>query len=132
MTNMMDGTGYSEPSTTRRNLQPPQPQPDPSSGSTMLSTASGIALSGGMIFNALAAGNEDAVDNEKVTLDECVSHPTPFGEYHYHMWSPCIQKGNGWASTTTSPNMCKDDKECYQDPVTFAISKAWTDTQTYG
>lgn len=89
-------------------------------------------ISGALIFNALAAGNADAVENEYVTLDECISHPTPTKEYHYHMWSPCTIKGNGWASTTTSPNMCINDEKCRDDPVQFAINAAWTDTQTYG
>lgn len=89
-------------------------------------------VSGALIFNALAAGNADAVENEYVTLDECISHPTPTKEYHYHMWSPCTIKGNGWASTTTSPNMCINDEKCRDDPVQFAINAGWTDTQTYG
>ena len=88
-TNMLEGTGYTENTTTAngdgvRMLQPPQP-----SGPSQLTTASGVAISGAMIFNALASGNMDAVENEWVTLDECISHPTPYGEYHYHMWSPC-------------------------------------------
>ena len=108
---MMDGTGYTEyDSNGLRKLQPPGPI-------SQLSTASGIAISGANIFNALAAGNLDAVENEWVTLDECISHPTPTKEYHYHMWSPCAQKNNGWASTTTAPTMCKDDENCRSDPV---------------
>ena len=83
---MMSGTGYTENTTDAvRMLQPPGP-PGPVS---QLSTASGVAISGAMIFNALAAENLDAVENEWVTLDECISHPTPTAEYHYHMWSPC-------------------------------------------
>ena len=85
-----------------------------------------------MIFNAMAAGNADAVENEWVTLDECLSHPTPFGAYHYHMWSPCYKKGNGYASTTVAPEMCKDHENCRKDPITFAINAAFTDTSTYG
>lgn len=112
---MMDGTGYTEyDSDGLRRLQPPGPQPGPIS---QLTTASGVAISGANIFNALAAGNLDAVENEWVTLDECISHPTPTKEYHYHMWSPCAQKSNGWASTTTAPTMCKDDENCRADPV---------------
>ena len=65
-----------------------------------LSTAGAIALSGALLFNALAEGSVDAVENECITMDQCLSHPTPNGEYHYHSWSPCLQKGNGWASTT--------------------------------
>merc|ERR1712087_46558 len=104
---MMDGTGYTEyDSNGLRKLQPPGPI-------SQLSTASGIAISGANIFNALAAGNPDAVENEWVTLDECISHPTPTKEYHYHMWSPCSDHDvcNGafidgnyvYLSTTTFP-----------------------------
>ena len=85
-----------------------------------------------MIFNALASGNQDAVQNEWVTLDNCLTHPTPYGEYHYHMWSPCYKKGNGYASTSVAPNMCKDTMECHKDPMQFAINAAFTDTSTYG
>ena len=72
---MMTGTGYQEYTNSalegNRNLQPQRPSD--------LQTASGVALSGAMIFNGLAAGNLDAVQNEWVTLDECLTHPTPFG-----------------------------------------------------
>ena len=99
--NMLSGTGYTEydssgqPTTTSegRHLQQPGPP-----GQMM--TADGVFVSGGQIFNGLASGNLDAVENEWVTLDQCLSHPTPFGEYHYHQWSPCAIKGNGWASTS--------------------------------
>jgi len=48
-----------------------------SGGVEALSTASGIGLSGAYIYNALAGGNVDAVENEGDTLDVCLSHPTP-------------------------------------------------------
>ena len=57
---MMSGTGYTEYTDT---LEGPPAPPG------QLSTASGIALSGAMIFNGLAAENMDAVQNEWVTLD---------------------------------------------------------------
>lgn len=44
-----------------------------------LSTAAGIGLSGGYIFNGLAGGDTDAVENEGDTLDVCTSHATPDG-----------------------------------------------------
>ena len=53
-------------------------------------------------------------------------------EYHYHMWSPCAKKGNGSASTSAAPGMCKDSDDCKKDPISFAISKSYTDTSTYG
>lgn len=124
--NMLAGTGYTE-YTTNGVVTNEQPGPP-----SQLSTASGIAVSGANIFNALAAGNEDAVENEWVTLDQCLSHPTPFGEYHYHMWSPCAMKGNGWANTSTAPDMCKDLNACHSDPIGFAVNKGWTDETQYG
>ena len=47
--NMLDGTGYTEYTDSAANPQPTPP--------SQLNTASGIAISGAMIFNALAAGN---------------------------------------------------------------------------
>lgn len=44
-----------------------------------LNTAAGVALSGGYIYNALASGNLDAVENESGTFDVCLSHPTSSG-----------------------------------------------------
>ena len=122
---MMDGTGYTEYTTNGE----VNPAPGPPS---QLTTASGIAISGANIFNALAAGNEDAVENEWVTLDQCLTHPTPFGEYHYHMWSPCAHKGNGWASTSVAPDMCKDLDACRSDPIGFAVEKGWSNVSAYG
>ena len=57
--NMMVGTGYTETSwpSNKVNAGTLGPGPAPS----VLSTASGIAVSGALIFNALAAGNTDAV-----------------------------------------------------------------------
>ena len=55
---MLDGTGYTE-YTANGETNPP----------SQLTTASGIAVSGANIFNALANGNLDAVENEWVTLD---------------------------------------------------------------
>lgn len=122
-TNMMDGTDYIEYNNTVDNLRHLQPGPP-----SQLNTASAIALSGAMIFNGLAAGNLDAVQNEWVTLDECLTHPTPYGSYHYHMWSPCYKKGNGYASQTVAPEMCKDHPDCREAPINFAINAAFTDT----
>ena len=45
-------------------------------GSDPLGTQIGVALSGGAIFNTLASGNTDALDNEVKSLDVCLSHPT--------------------------------------------------------
>ena len=48
------------------------------------------------------------------------------------MWSPCAHKGNGWANTSEAPDMCKDLPDCRQDPIGFAISKGWKDSESYG
>ena len=48
---------------------------------------------------------------EKRNIDACLSHPTPFGQYHYHAWSPCLK--TSWsASTTDAPEFCKNVEEC--------------------
>jgi len=54
--------------------------------------AIGIALSGGVFFNALDADKRDAVANE--ILDACEGHPQQQGQYHYHHNSPCFDQGN--------------------------------------
>ena len=61
-------------------------------GGEALSTAAGIAISGGYIYNALAGGNVDAVEFEGDTLDVCLSHPSPNSDFHYHFWGPCLKK----------------------------------------
>ena len=97
--NMHSGSAYSLLTTTRRELDDEvdkteerelQPEasakqrgrgggPGGSGGGApeALGTASGIGLSGAYIYNALAGGNVDAVENEGDTLDVCLSHPTP-------------------------------------------------------
>jgi hypothetical protein len=52
----------------------------------------GIALSGGVFFNALDADKRDAVANE--IFDACEGHPQQQGQYHYHHNSPCFEQGN--------------------------------------
>jgi hypothetical protein len=51
----------------------------------------GVALTGGVIFNALDADARDAVANE--IFDECEGHPQQQGQYHYHHASPCFPQG---------------------------------------
>jgi len=94
-----------------------------------LSTSAGISLTGAYIYNALAGGNVDAVENEGATLDVCLSHPTPFSEYHYHFWSSCLKKGYGFWNDSESPNLCKDTNGCVGNPAEFTRSKA-TSSQT--
>ena len=90
---------------------PPPPNRN-GGGGEPLSTASGIALSGGYIYNSLAAGNLDAIDNEAVNLDVCLGHPTGFGEFHYHFWSACIKKNEGYWNDSAAPALCRESGEC--------------------
>ena len=114
--NMMSSTGYVERGDMDSNI----------------ATASGVSVSGALIYNALDGDNLDAVEQEWYTLDNCLTHPTPFGAYHYHSWSPCYKKGNGFASQTQAPNMCKDTDACKNAPMTWAIDNGFADTSMYG
>ncbi len=51
----------------------------------------GIALTGGVFFNALDADKRDAAANE--IFDSCEGHPQQQGQYHYHHNSPCFDQG---------------------------------------
>lgn len=51
----------------------------------------GIALTGGVLFNALDAPGRDAVATE--LFDRCEGHPERNGRYHYHYHSPCFDQG---------------------------------------
>lgn len=78
-TNMNAWSSYT--SISRRRELHNHPPPNGGGGGTgsadMLGTASGIALTGAYIFNALDGNNLDAVEQEGDTLDVCLSHPTP-------------------------------------------------------
>lgn len=97
--NMHESVDYALISERRRRLQGPPPDGgddgddgDDDSSSDAVdynSTASGIAFTGGYIFNALAGGNVDAVETELETLSVCFDHPTPTNQFHYHYWTPC-------------------------------------------
>ncbi|CAH1272835.1 Hypp4949 [Branchiostoma lanceolatum] len=52
--------------------------------------AIGLALSGAAIFNPFTWGCYDAGILEAEGFDECRGHPSPFGEYHYHIIPTCI------------------------------------------
>jgi len=77
-----------------------------------LGTTAGIAVSGGLIFNALDGNNLDAVENEGDTLDVCSMHPSPSGGLHYHFWGACLNKNYGFWSDTEAPALCKDTDNC--------------------
>jgi hypothetical protein len=69
-----------------------------------MTTQSGIAITGGSIFNGLALGNRDAVEGEGDTMDECLSHTSPSGQLHYHSITPCAKSGSSVTSTTVKPS----------------------------
>ena len=94
-----------------------------------ISTAVGISLTGGYIYNALQGGNADAVENEGFSLDVCLSHPTPTSDFHYHYWSPCLKKDKGFWSDTEAPPLCRDTDFCVSYPGGFTrnFSKAGQD-----
>ena len=81
--------------------------PAPMVGASM-TTQSGTAVTGGIIFNGLALGNKDAVENEGSTMDECLSHTSPTGQLHYHSLTPCKNGG----SKTVKPVLCQTDPSC--------------------
>ena len=124
--NLHESVDYLDLNSRRRRLQPPGPPDDGEnggppddgddsgdSGSTDYnSTTSGIAFTGGYIFNALAGGNVDAVINEIETLSVCLDHPTPTNQFHYHYWTPCAKAGMGLHSTTDAPALCPDTEAC--------------------
>ena len=79
-TNMNAWSDYKE-YTSRRLLQPPPPGGGGGGGSmSTMTTMSGLAVTGGAIFNGLAGGNVDALENEVDTLDQCLSHASPTGQ----------------------------------------------------
>ena len=95
---------------------------NPKRGGDPIGTASGIAFSGAYIYNSLNSSNYDAVEAETNVLDVCLSHPTPFGEFHYHFWSPCINKGKGYFSQQESPPLCRDEKDCRKNSAQFVLN----------
>ena len=109
----------------RRMLQPPECHPNCTGGGsgTALSTAAGIALTGGYIYNALAGGNVDAVESE-LGFDVCFSHPSPANEFHYHYWSACLREDLGLWSDSQAPNLCRDSDDCLNEPATFMMDSA--------
>lgn len=89
-----------------------------------LGTSAGIALTGGYIYNALAAGNADAVESEADTLDVCFSHPSPFDEFHYHFWGSCLKKDYGFWDDENAPDLCRDASNCADSPSEFTLNNA--------
>jgi len=131
-------SGYQEYEASDRRLrQPPGGGPPGGGGDggdgggpSTLATCSGIALTGGAIFNGLAGGNVDAVENELDTLDNCLMHASPTGEEHYHSLSPCIKSGS-ITSTTVKPGLCQETSDCINDGHAWSRTN-WSDTNNYG
>jgi hypothetical protein len=96
-----------------------------------MTTQSGIAITGGSIFNGLALGNRDAVEGEDDTMDECLSHTSPSGQLHYHSITPCAKSGSPVTSTTAKPPQCNSSQSCISHVDTWSI-QGWTDKTNYG
>ena len=87
----------------------------------------GIAVTGGLIFNGLAATMQDAVETELSTLDKCLSHTAPHGDLHYHSITPCAKIG----SKTEKPDICINDSDCLEHVGSWA-TLGWTNDEPYG
>jgi len=110
--------------------QPSGPPPDDMSS---MGTMSGVAITGGAIFNGLAGGNVDAIEGEIDTMDQCQAHASPTGQQHYHGLTPCAQSGFSGTSTTVKPGHCYDDSatDCVDDAHVWS-RQGWTETSNYG
>lgn len=93
-------------------------------------STSGVAISGGMIFNGLAGGDVDAIESEVDTMDMCLQHSSPTGDAHYHGLSNCAKPG-AHTSTTVKPGLCNADTNCENDAHTWSRI-GWTSTANYG
>jgi len=158
---MLTTLNYTEP-TSRRLLQPPTdgssgpptdgssgPPTDGSSGPptdgsapsggdssggsvSSMDTMSGIAITGGAIFNGLAGGNVDAIESELDTMDACLAHASPTGQQHYHGLTPCAQSSASMTSSTVKPGYCYDTTvDCVSNGHVWS-RQGWTDTSNYG
>jgi len=92
-----------------------------------MTTVAGVAITGGAIFNGLAAGSVDAVTGELETMDKCLSHSSPMGDLHYHSLSPCAKIG----SKTEKPALCNSDTDCVDQFGSFA-TLGWDTKTNYG
>jgi len=127
--NMIAGTDF-KMIQAKRDLQqmPPAGGMMPGGGTqtVQITTADGLALSGAYFFNGLNAESKDAVETEISTLDMCLSHTTPMGQYHYHIWSPCIRKNKGTWSSSTAPGSCTSYSSCKSDPYNFGLQEGYS------
>jgi hypothetical protein len=98
-------------------------------GRDIIGTASGIALSGALIYNGLDGNGRDAVQNEYRSLDQCLSHPSPFGDFHYHSWSNCITNG----SSSVIPGRATDAGVSSGDQaMEFGRKDGWSNRGNFG
>ncbi len=51
-----------------------------------------------------------------------VIYPGPFGEIHYHYWSPCIKPNVGFWDNKNAPPLCKDETNCLSDTSTVVAT----------
>jgi hypothetical protein len=54
-----------------------------------------------MSYNNLGIWNQNAIVNEGIGFDECLGHPSPFGEYHNHLNPRCLYNDSN--ATVHSP-----------------------------
>lgn len=72
---------------------------------TGITTWAGFGRYNVALFNGLALGSIDAVENEGSTMDGCLSHAAPTTmALHNHSITPCAAPNGG--STTTKPGTC--------------------------
>ena len=98
-----------------------------------INTWAGIALDNVAIFNGLDANQQDAVEVEGDTLDECLTHSSPQGVIHYHSLGNCATPST-YTSTSTVPGICNNNyNTCLAAPFAFATnSGAWDSTSNHG
>ncbi len=71
-----------------------------------MSDASGIAVNGILIYNAVTSSNVDALSETEVSfMDYCLQHSVN-GIMHHHSISPCVSATP--YSVTVSPKFCND------------------------
>ncbi|CAI5947904.1 unnamed protein product, partial [Closterium sp. NIES-64] len=87
----------------------------------------GFALNGVPFYSTCDALGRDALQYEGSTFDSCGGHPTPSGQYHYHV-APGVAKPSAIsASRSTNFKLCK----CVpHSPITpFLRSSFWQDVR---
>lgn len=94
-------------------------------------TMSGVAVTGGVILNGLSSSDEDAVTSEIDTLDNCLMHASPQGQWHYHSLSPCATDST-YKSTSAKPGLCADNADCTGEAGLQFMKTGWDTTTNNG